>query len=447
MRAPASLQARLALGLGLSLSLCWIGAAGFTALSLRHEMEEVFDASLEETAQRLLPLAVLEIVNRDDDMTAQHLAPIREHDELFTYIVRDADGAVLMRSHAADAGLLPDWDGPGFRQNAAYRFYSEDTMQGAIRLTVAEPLAHRTEILSEILMRQILPLALVIPLTMGVVLLVLRLGLGGMRRFRASLAMRGIRDLSPVPTDRLPSELLPVAETVNSLMARLNAAFEAERSFAANAAHELRTPLAGAIAQVQRLRQETSDPAGAARAATIEDTLKRLTRLSERLMQLARAEGGQLRRAQASDLRPVARLVVEDLMRGLPAGRVQLSLPDAPLMSDLDPDALAIVVRNLVENAVRHGAADSPVQVTLTRDGVLRVENDGPVVPGEALARLTDRFARSPTSEGSGLGLAIVAAIAGRIDAGLTLLSPRAGSESGFSARLQLPVSAAPLSR
>ena len=135
-----------------------------------------------------------------------------------------------------------------------------------------------------------------------------------------------------------------MADTLNGVLDRLKAAFDAERSFAANAAHELRTPLAGAIAQAQRLRSETSDPAAEARAAEIEATLKRLTRLSERLMQLARAEGGRLRLDRTSDLRTVARVVVEDIGRTGAPGRIALTLPETPVMSDLDPDAFGNTV-------------------------------------------------------------------------------------------------------
>ncbi len=260
-------------------------------------------------------------------------------------------------------------------------------------------------------------------------------------RFGERLDARHARDLSPVPDDEIPSEIAPVAATLNRLLGRLKASFDAERSFAANAAHELRTPLAGAIAQAQRLQSETRDPAAGVRAAEIESTLKRLTRLSERLMQLARAEGGQLRLDHSSDLRIAARVVVAEVARKEVPGRIALALPETPVMSDLDPDAFGILCRNLVENALRHGSEASPVEVTLTPDGELIVANDGPVLPSETLARLTGRFERAGArADGSGLGLAIVAAIADRIESPLVLRSPRPGASSGFAACIRLPV-------
>jgi len=440
MRAPESLQARLALALGVALSLLWLAAAAITVESLRRDMAAVFDSALQETAQRLLPLAVLEIVNRDGT-ASQHLAPIRAHDELITYVVRDAAGAVLMRSHAAELAAFPVWDGTGFSLTPTHRLYGEETLGGSIRLTLAEPLAHRRAVLRGILLRQTLPLLLALPLTLGIVWAALRLGLAGVRRYRDALAARGAADLAPVPTDDLPAELRPVAETLNTLLATLAAAVEAERSFAANAAHELRTPLAGAIAQAQLIRAQSPDPAAADRAAAIEATLKRLARTAERLMELARAEGARLTLDHATDLRPVLRLLASDAVRAEGTGPVALTLPDTPVLSDLDPDAFAVLARNLIENAQRHGAPGGPVDVILTADGALRVANDGPVVAPADLDRLTDRFARAGSTDGSGLGLAIVAAIARRTGARLDLASPRPGKADGFAASVALPPS------
>lgn len=445
MRMPRSIQARLGMSIGVLLTLLWIGAASVTAVVLRHEMDEVFDSALQETAERLLPLAVLDIVGREEEGVTQRLATIREHDEFFTYVVRDAGGLILLQSHAANPGVFPAYAGQGFRQTATHRLYNDDALQGSVRITVAEPLNHRAAVAWEIQMGLGLPLLLVIPVALGVIILAVRASLAPLRHFRERLADRNARDLSPVPAEDLPTEVEPMAVTLNGLLGRLKAAFEAERSFAANAAHELRTPLAGAIAQAQRLRSEV--PAAEARAADIESTLKRLTRVAERLMELARAEGGRLRLDATSDLRIVAQIVVEDIGRTGAPGRVSLTLPDQPLLSDLDPDVFGILCRNLIDNALRHGSGTAPVDVTLTSEGWLTVASGGPALPPETLNRLTARFERaSKKPDGSGLGLAIVAAIADRIGSPLVLRSPRPGHDSGFEASVRVPISAPAIS-
>lgn len=440
MKWPRSLQVRLAVSLGVLLTVLWIAAATVTGVLLRFEIDQVFDSALQETAERILPLAVVDIIGREQTGITQRLSALRDRDEYFTYIVRDAEGRVLLKSHAADLAVFPAYDGTGFRQTATHRLFSDTAVQDSIRITVAEPLDHRAEVAQQVRMGLGLPVLVVIPLALLAIVVAVRLSLTSFLRLQKRLATRSAQDLSPIPTDDLLTEITPMAATLNTLLDRLKGAFDAERSFASNAAHELRTPLAGAIAQAQRLQSETTDPAARARAEDIEATLKRLTRLSERLMQLARAEGGRLQLDTPSDLRPVAALVVDDLSRGMTPDRIMLSLPDGPLLSKLDPDAFGIVCRNLLENARRHGAQNRPVVATLAADGTFTVANDGPLVPPETLARLTGRFERAAAqTDGSGLGLAIVAAIAARIDRPLALRSPRAGSTSGFEAAFKCP--------
>lgn len=439
MRRPRSLQVRLGLSLGILLTLLWIAAASVTAVRLRQEMDRIFDSTLQEAAQRLLPLAAVEIIGREEEGVTQRLADLHEHDEFLTYIVRDDAGRILLQSHEADPALFPAWDGSGFRTTATHRLYGEDAVRGTIRITVAEPLAHRATAARDIRAGLGVPLLVVIPAALLAIVLAVRSGLVPLRRYRDRLAARSALDLTPIPCDELPTEAAPVGAALNALLARLKSAFEAERSFAANAAHELRTPLAGAIAQAQRLRAETQDGNAAQRAAEIEAALKRLTRIAERLLQLARAEGGQLRLGQSSDLRIAARLIVEEIARTAP-GPIVLTLPERPVMSDLDPDAFGIICRNLIANALRHGTPNGPVETNLAGDGTFRVANDGPIVPAEVLERLTRRFERGRAgTDGSGLGLAIVSAIAGRISSQLILQSPRPGRETGFEASLVLP--------
>ena len=431
----------MGLSLGVLVTLLWISAASVTSVILQNEMDEVFDSTLQETAQRLLPLAVVDILGREEDDTPQRLAGIREHDEFFTYVVRDAQGRIQLQSHTADPDIFPAYEGSGFGQTATHRFYNDDALQGSVRISVAEPLDHRKSVAREIRLALGLPFIIVLPVALLAIILAVRSSLSPLRRFRERLSARNARDLSPVPTDQLPWEIVPLADTLNGVLERLKASFDAERSFAANAAHELRTPLAGAIAQAQRLQSETSDPAAKQRASDIEVTLKRLTRVAERLMQLARAEGGRLRLDHPSDLRPVARIVVDDIAQTTSSGRIKLTLPTVPMMSDLDPDAFGILCRNLIENALRHGLEGKPVVVYLKADGTLIVANEAPVISTETLTRLTARFERAGASTvGSGLGLAIVVAIADRIGSQLVLKSPRTGQSSGFEASLKLPI-------
>src|SRR5690606_24247153 len=162
----------------------------------------------------------------------------------------------------------------------------------------------------------------------------------------------GAGDLSAVRAEHLPTEIEPIAVAVNQLLERLRRTLEAEQSFTANSAHELRTPLATALAQVQRLEQELPTGPQLDKARQIEATLRSLSRLSESLMQLAKAEGGRLLSVQPQDLVPVLVLVVDELRRNARVP-IQLDLPEGGILSStLDPDAFAILLRNLIDNAL-----------------------------------------------------------------------------------------------
>ncbi|HZG28801.1 MAG TPA: ATP-binding protein [Ensifer sp.] len=441
-----SLQARLAIGIGLLVAVLWIAVASVTSALVGRELDMEFDSSLQETAQRILPIAVIDILGReDDDGPPQEMATVRSHDEFFTYVVRSNDGKVLMQSHKADTTAFPPYKGVGFSQDGNFRFYSDEAVRGSITITVAEPLAHRRQLARRMQISLGIPLVAMLPLSFFGIAYAVRRNLAPIRRLRDALASRGAYDLSPISVEgTLPAELEPAFTELNHLLMRLREAFEAERTFAANAAHELRTPLAGAIAQAQRLRSETTDQNIRKRAADIEATLKRLARLSEKLMQLARVEGGQMRKHELSDLRLVLDIVVGDIRDLSSNDAITLSKPQAPVLSDIDPDIFGILVRNLVENALRHGRKGGPIEISLDENGVLRVVNDADVVPPETLARLANRFERGgKTNEGSGLGLAIVGTICERAEGTLRLYSPAQGRSKGFEVSVAVPVSQA----
>jgi two-component system OmpR family sensor kinase len=436
VRGPTSLQGRLSLWLTLGAVLLWAAAATWTAVHLRQEMDQVFDSALEEAGQRLLPLAVRDIIARDeDDSLEQGVTTLREHDEFLTYVVRSAEGRVLLHSHRADPAVFPPFTGMGFSNTATHRIYSDAALEGTITISVAEPLAHRRAAARQALAGLALPLALIVPASLIGIWAAVRAAMVPIRRFRQGIEARGRGDLSPIPAEGLPSEFQPNARAVNLLLDRLRRALEAERSFTANSAHELRTPVAGALAQVQRLIVEAPDEKTRARASQVEAALQRLAGLSEKLMQLARAEGGRLQADAPVDLAGILRMVVADTGRE-DRGRIELSLPEDAVVAPIDADAFAILARNLIENALRHGAPDAPAQVSLSPDGVLSVVNAGTVIPHELLGRLSRPFERGATdARGSGLGLAIVAAIADGAGGRLELISPATGRDDGFEAR------------
>lgn len=443
-----SLQSRLAAALVAGLAVLSLAAAAASFYVLRHAVDQMSDSALQETAQRLLPLAIMDIVGRDadgDDEGSRRIAAVRPHDELLTYAVRDDSGKLLLRSHDADIAIFPPGLKAGFTSTASHRIYAEPGLQGTISLMIAEPLATRRHAVVEATLAVARVLILFLPVGLCGIWLIVRTGLRPIRRFCDNIAARGQNDLTPLEKKELPTEVAPVADAVNDLMARLERALAAERSFTANSAHELRTPIATALAQTQRLMAEMPSAATRERVQNVERALHTLSRVSERLMQLAKAENGRVLGDAPQDLRPVLELVVEDFRRVAAATPIQLDVPDQPVPSWIDPDAFAIVMRNLVENALKHGTPGKPVEIVLSVTGTLSVRNQGPVLPDDELERLTKPFERgATTATGSGLGLAIVEAIVRGAGSVLTLRSPVPGWQDGLQASIDgLPLASA----
>lgn len=441
-----SLQWRLTIGLTAVVSVLWLAAVIAAGTIVRRETDKVFDSALQEVAQRLLPLAYIELLNRDrdgpDEAASQRIPSVDPHTETLTYIVRDATGRVLMQSHGADPQAFPNDLRPGFHGNASLRLYTESAVQGTVLVTTAEPIRHRQVAVLKAMAMLAVPMIVLLPVCLFGVWWLVAWSLKPLVSWQSEIDVRGRGNLAPVNATDLPTEVAPIAAAVDGLIARLRQALEAERSFTGNSAHELRTPIAAALAQIQRLIIELPDNATRGRAQAIETALRDLARLSEKLLQLAKAEGGSLIADAPQDLTPVLQLVCADLGRSASIGKrlsVQIE-PSGSVMSLMDPDAFAILARNLVENALKHGDERCPVEVKLTQDGNLSVSNRGPIVSPDDLSRLTRPFERGATrAKGSGLGLAIADAIARGAGGSLELISPMTGEADGFEARVVLP--------
>ena len=440
MRIFPSVTARLILGLTLVTTVLWCGAASYSTLIFYHELNEAFDQTLQEAARRLLPLAADDVLGREqDDARATHDF-IEGRKEYLSYQLSDASGRILLRSEDAPPEPYSQTAKLGFSTVGDYRLYSDADKTGLI-ITVAETTKGRWEAVFGGARAMLWPLAALIPLNVIGIWLAVRGAMKPVLRLSGDIATRSGNNLAPLDISDQPRELQPIAEAVARLVERLGAALDAERAFAANSAHELRTPIAGALAQTQRMIAELGDPKDRRRAHDLEATLKRLSRLAEKLMQLSRVDAGVGLGGSDVDLIPVLDLVVGDCAKRLdePERLHYVKPGGATLVAHMDMDAFAIAVRNLIDNAVNHGAADGRIEVEVEPDGTIRVANEGPVVPPEVLAGLKRRFARGATeSAGTGLGLAIAETIMNQTGGRLELLSPAPGRDDGFEARLMV---------
>ncbi|NTG74978.1 HAMP domain-containing protein [Agrobacterium rhizogenes] len=440
---PTSITRRLIAALTGTVVVFWLIAVGIGVYVVNHELSETFDGALQETAERLMPLVVDDLANRDPSSDPQSLEELNKglNREYLTYQVLDASGKVILHSHDAPPVAYEVPLKIGFHNTPKYRIYTESSLNGTIFLHVADAFKNRREASRESGVALLWPLLALIPASILAIWFAVGRSLRPIDRLRSDIATKDGGNMVPLESDTLPRELQPIARSVNLLLERLRSALEAEREFTANSAHELRTPIAGALAQTQRLIAEL--PAGplVERAGRIETSLSNLGRLAEKLLQLSRAQAGIGTGDKPVDLMAVIETIIGDYDRDTgTAGRILLETSrNEKLIRNVDIDAFAIVMRNLIENALIHGPTDDEVTVKVDGD-VIRILNGGHALSLEELAGLKKRFWRGKTkASGSGLGLAIAERIVGQIGGRLDLLSPAAGRADGFEARITLP--------
>lgn len=372
MRASWSLTGRLVRRTSLAVAVGWALALGAGLWALAHELEEALDDGL--AARARIALILLSAGETLDAL------PLGESDVL------RIDGQVAP---------WPEGSGEAWAAGGWHIARAADDRRS---VEIGQPAAYRREEFIEAAGAFLLLMLPLLALVLGTVYLTARRALSPARDLADRLSSRPPGDLSPVDGGDLPEELRPIPEALNGYLARIDTLLQAERAFAANAAHELRTPLAAARAQAQALASES---AGAAR---LDKALIQLTRLVDRLLQLARAEAGGVRSEQPVDLLRLISLILEET-----PGKVIFDDGDLPEMTvETDPDLLAIVLRNLIANALEHGTGQ--VVLRLSPD-TLVVEN--PVGPHAELQ--TERFRKRPGSQGAGLGLTIVATIVDKL--------------------------------
>lgn len=439
-----SMTRRLILWLVGTTLLVWISVPTIAALTLHRVVHKRSDHMLELTALFMAP-AYAAIVKRTPNFDVlyeiPHAPSFRDYLTM-RFQVLNRDGKVFAYSMEDPPKPFPSAPlSEGLSSTDTDQIYTTEILPDVF-LQVAQPLSVRRQAIMDDAALVFLPILVFLPFSVATCWMVIRRSLAPIEVLRQEIGARDGGNLSPMRMVDLPAELAPIAASVDRLLERLRTALDAEREFAANSAHELRTPIAGALAQAQRLVAELPQGAGKARACGIEKSLSSLGHLIEKLLQLARAGSGIGIVDRAIDLVPAVRLVVEDFGRKPEyAGRLILDVDGcATLIRKVDVEAFAIVLRNVIENALIHGLRGAPITVSVCIDGTIAIANAGPVLTHPELQEVTRRFKRgATTAAGSGLGLPIAAMLIQGMGASLVLASPARGREDGFEAIIRIP--------
>ena len=352
----------------------------------------------------------------------------------------DGQGRAVYRS--AQAPPFARWS-EGFRNivrdDKQWRVFGQ--RQGERFVQVAQPFSVREALAARLALRTVWPLVLLLPATVALVLVTVGRALAPISGLTRALSKRSFEALEPLRFEAaMPVEILPLVHALNDLLARLNTASQAQRTFVADAAHELRSPLTALRLQLQAAERDGSLKGEGRTLAGIEERLNRLIRLVQQLLALAREDACGAAQMQSVDLRRLAEQAVGDFSLVAEAKSIDLGLEIAAPAGAADefvvmgePHALTMVLNNLIDNAIRHTPAAGKVDVILRRDANsigLAVCDSGRGIAEAELPRVCDRFYRSPEAEGqgSGLGLAIVARIVQRHRATLELRNNENGT-------------------
>jgi two-component system OmpR family sensor kinase len=351
-------------------------------------------------------------------------------------------GEILMRSENAPEKPFSVPRQAGFHDAPRYRVYSQPAAVDGFFIEVAEPAVHRSESLRRAVALTVGPLLLFLPLSWFLIRWAVFRSMRSLDQLRSEIGRRDGSNLSQIPDMDLPTELASMLAAVNRLLERLKRALATERQFAANSAHELRTPIAAVLAQMQLLSAQLAGTQHAQRAARIVNQIKGLSSLAEKLLQLSRAGAGVGMLRERIDMLTVLQVLVDEFRRREDVGErlvITAECPDEFIVQG-ELDVLGITLRNLIENAVRYGAPDEPIEIVVERGRQIRLVNGGTPIQAETLENLKKPFVRgSSVGAGGGLGLAIVDNVMKQIGGSLTLISPAMGRVSGFEARLVFP--------
>ena len=383
-------------------------AGGASYVKAREEVNELFDYQLRQLAhsfrapsfsQTRIPKALKHVEDEDD----------------FVVQVWDKNGALIFTS--SFNGELPQLKARGFGsfswKNETWRGYliiDEDRL-----IQAAQAMNARQEMSADMALRNVLPTLLLIPFLIGLIWFAVRRGLQPLDKITAAISMRSPAAMDALPEDNLPREVKPMVTALNHLLGKLGLALETQRQFVADAAHELRTPLAALQLQAEILKRKLDGDERTTALAELASGLDRMSHLISQLLAMARLEPDAVQESFATvDLNVLAKKAIVDHSNMSEAARIDLGLTyDQPSSIQGNADQLRILFDNLLANAIHHTPAGGKIDVRIWRyEGatITEIIDTGAGIQPEERERVFDRFYRSIDNDkpGSGLGLAIV---------------------------------------
>ena len=413
----ASLKQRLLVLALTAITLVWLGAAAFTYHNAREEFDEVLDAHLAQAAA----LLVVQSSHDLDELETEHAPLLHKYARRVAFQVWDKGHQ--LRLHSANAPQQPlANEERGFSDHTIdghhWRVFSTWNESAEYLIQVAERADVRDELARGIAGNMLKPLFISLPLLALLLWIAVARGLRPLDKLTREVEQRAPDNLAALDASSAPREVVPLIERLNRLFTRIEASMQKERRFTADAAHELRTPVAAIKAQAQVARAACGE---AERNHALDNAIlgcDRAAHLIEQLLTLARIDTLGNDVTEACQLRVIAAEVIAAIAPAALSQHVRLELTEgAEVEVRCNPVLLRILLRNLIDNAVRHTQPGTSVWVSITHQqglACLSVNDNGPGIPEAELARVSERFYRpiGTSASGSGLGLSIVNRIA-----------------------------------
>ncbi|ACS43808.1 ATP-binding protein [Methylorubrum extorquens] len=433
-----SLRIRLFAILLLATGLIWLGAVAWIYLGSKREVEQVLDNRLQEAA-RMVGSLVGSVGSDAPDGTPRTIPAPTAYERQLSCQIWSLDGRMVARSSGAPERRLTDAPA-GFSEREVdgetWRVFTFEDAEKGVRVMVGDRLGLRERLVADLIMGFVMPALLVVPLLGMLIWVSLGRGLRPLRRMARNLARRDADDMSVIDAGRAPTEVRPLADALNGLFLKVEAARRHEREVTAFAAHELRTPLAGLKTQAQVAMAATDPDVVKAALRQILAAVDRTTRLVRQLLDAARLDAaGETPLLAEVDVG----LLVAETVDGMRTPAGVHSVIDPGLRGytmRADPECLRLAVRNLHENAVQHmGAGTVEWRACPGGEGVM-VRDEGPGIPAEELPYVMTRFfrGRHKSATGSGLGLAIAEMASRR--SGLSLRLRNRADGPGLEAKI-----------